>query len=406
VRFEGTASAIEDVGTPEVVYLCNAQIPSRSTNALQVVRMCEGFRQAGADVTLVHPFRIGNRPEGLTGDIRDFYGVSDTFDIVTLPTPLTRRLAGTRPVARPVEALPLAAYLAWRCRRNGTRFVCYSRSMLGAWIAIRMRRIFGGRGSCDGVFLELHDEPSSDSEWRLISDVDGVVVISDALRRRVVRRSDRLNGRVWVEADAVRLRRPIDRIAPAHPDALRRELEPDPAKPLVVYTGRVNAEKGAGVVLEAASHCPDVQFVLVGRVYDPAYHERAHRLGNVRLLGFVPPSRIPQYLAVADVLVLPSTASLPYAAYTSPLKLFEYMSSGRPIVASDLPVLQEILGHERNALIYAASDASALAEAVSRVAHDRSLAEQIAAQALRDVEEHTWDKRAARILAHLSAVRR
>jgi len=403
VKSERAASLLEDIGTPpEVVYLCNAQIPSRSTNALQVVRMCEGFRQAGADVTLVHPFRIGNRPEGLTGDVGHFYGVSDTFKIVTLPTPLTRRLAATRSVARPVEAIPMAAYLAGRCGRNGTRFVCYSRSMLGAWIAIRLRRVFASRGACDGVFLEVHDEPSSDTEWRVISEVDGVVVISEALRRRLVRRLEPLKDRVWVEPDAVRL--PIDRISREHYDALRRELEPSAERPLVLYTGRVNAEKGAGIVLEAASQCPDVQFVLVGRVYEPAYHELARRSENVRLLGFVPPSRIPQYLAVADVLVLPSTPSLSYAAYTSPLKLFEYMSSGKPIIASDLPVLQEILHHDRNAVIYPAHDPKALAEAVARLNHDRSLAERIAAQALHDVGEYTWAKRATRILGHMSSV--
>lgn len=390
-------------GKVEVVYLSNAQIPSRSTNALQVMRMCEGFRQAGVDVALVHPFRIGNRPEGLSGGPWDFYGVRDRFTIVTLPTPLTRNLAAVRWLARPIEAVPLVAYLGWRSRAAHKRFVCYGRSMLGAWAAVRMRRLFGGRGACEGVFVELHDEPSTDSEWRVISEVDGVVVISEALRHRLVCRSERLSDRVWVEPDAVRL--PMDRPTASLQQALRTQLEPSGKRPLVVYTGRVNPEKGAGIVLEAAALSPHAQFVLVGRVYDQTYHERARRSGNVRLLGFVPPSQISQFLAVADVLVLPSTASLSYAAYTSPLKLFEYMSSERPIVASDLPVLQEILSHERNALIYPAHDAKALAEALGRLNRDRSLAERIASQALRDVGEHSWAERARRILSHMSAVR-
>jgi len=390
-------------GKVEVVYLSNAQIPSRSTNALQVMRMCEGFRQAGVDVKLVHPFRIGNRPEGLSGGVWDFYGVADRFGIVTLPTPLTRNLAGVRWFGRPIEALPLAAYLAWRSRVARKRYVCYGRSVLGAWLATRMRRLLPGRAACDGVFLELHDEPSTDAEWRVVSEVDGVVVISESLRRRLICRSERMTDRVWVEPDAVRL--PIDQPTRLLKDALRSELEPTGKRPLVVYAGRVNAEKGAGVVLEAASLYPDAQFVLVGRVYEQTYHERASRCGNVCLLGFVPPSQISQYLAVADVLVLPSTTSLSYAAYTSPLKLFEYMSSEKPIVASDLPVLQEILSHERNALIYPADDSKALADALARVNRDRSLAERIASQALRDVGEHSWAKRAGRILSHMCSVR-
>jgi glycosyltransferase involved in cell wall biosynthesis len=55
-------------------------------------------------------------------------------------------------------------------------------------------------------------------------------------------------------------------------------------------------------------------------------------------------------------------------------------------------------------VIYPAHDAKALAEAVARLNRDASLAERIAGQALHDVGEYTWGKRATRILAHMSAV--
>src|ERR671912_2633308 len=87
----------------DIVYLCNAQIPSRSTNALQVMRMCDGFRRAGAEVTLVHPRRIGNRPEGYEGDLWRFYGIEERFSIVSLPTPLTRRAARAPALPPPGE---------------------------------------------------------------------------------------------------------------------------------------------------------------------------------------------------------------------------------------------------------------------------------------------------------------
>jgi glycosyltransferase involved in cell wall biosynthesis len=391
-------------GKVDVVYLCNAQIPSRSTNALQVVRMCEGFRQAGADVTLVHPFRIGNRPEGLTGDVREFYGVSDPFDIVTLPTPLTRGLARTRWIGRPVEALPLTAYLAWRFRPNGAEFVCYGRSMLGAWTAMRLRRALGGRGACRGVFVEVHDRPTRDSDWRVLEDANGVVTISDALRNELLQRSPRLRGRIWVEHDAVRLSQDRSPAVPAN--TMRSKLGIASDRPVVVYAGRVNEEKGVGVLLDAAGYLPETHFVLVGKVYQSTYEDRARHLGNVTLVGFVPPSQVPRYLALADAVVAPSRPSLPYAAYMSPLKLFEYMASGKPIVASDLPVLREILVEDRNALLYPPSDPSALAASLERVIADKALATRLADQARRDVEDFTWDKRAARILALIGTVAR
>ena len=140
-----------------VLYLSSAQIPSRSTNALQVMRMCDGFRRAGADVTLVHPRRIGNRPEGYDGDLWKFYGIAERFPIVSLPTPLTRRAAQVRLLARPVEALPLAAYLAYVGRPGAEPFVAYARSLLGAWLVLKLRGALRGRSSCRGLVVELHD---------------------------------------------------------------------------------------------------------------------------------------------------------------------------------------------------------------------------------------------------------
>lgn len=80
-----------------------------------------------------------------------------------------------------------------------------------------------------------------------------------------------------------------------------------------------------------------------------------------------------------------------------PLKLFEYMASGRPIIASDLPALREVL-NDKNALFFKPSDASDLARVIKMLISSQTLGYHLSQQALADVKEYTWDKRAKKIL--------
>ena len=98
-----------------------------------------------------------------------------------------------------------------------------------------------------------------------------------------------------------------------------------------------------------------------------------------------------------DVLVIPSPNVLFYAFYASPLKLFEYRASGRLIIASDLPALREIL-NDKNALFFKPDSASELAQAVKMLKSSHTLGYHLSQQALADVQQYTWQKRAKNIL--------
>jgi glycosyltransferase involved in cell wall biosynthesis len=111
----------------------------------------------------------------------------------------------------------------------------------------------------------------------------------------------------------------------------------------------------------------------------------------------VPPADVAPYLKAADVLVLPNTATLVSRTYTSPLKLFEYMAAGRPIIASDLPAFREVLRDEENALLVPPENPEALASAAVRLIRDPELSERLARRAFDDVEAYSWAKRAERL---------
>ena len=126
------------------------------------------------------------------------------------------------------------------------------------------------------------------------------------------------------------------------------------AAPTVVYAGHLYPWKGVETLLDALHLLPGVQATVIGgHPGEPdlkRLQDRAAQLGvgdRVRFTGLVEPPRVASLLGEADVLVLPNVQTTISAAYTSPLKLFEYMAAGRPIVASDLPALREVVDDEQ-----------------------------------------------------------
>ena len=125
-------------------------------------------------------------------------------------------------------------------------------------------------------------------------------------------------------------------------------------------------------------------------------------LGNrIHFKGFVPPSDLDIERQHAAVFVVPNIDSTVGRFHTSPLKLFEAMASRRPLVASNLPAIREVLTHERNALLVPPSNPRALATALCSLMSDRQLSERLAATAFEDVQQYSWDKRAEKICSLL-----
>ncbi len=122
---------------------------------------------------------------------------------------------------------------------------------------------------------------------------------------------------------------------------------------------------------------------------------------RVDLAGFVEPARLAACYHDADILVMPLANFVRSKYWASPLKLFEYLSARRPIIASDHPVVREILRHEENALLVPAEDPDAIATAIRRLMEDPVLARRLAEAAYRDSRIYTMDSKAREILTFI-----
>ncbi len=389
-----------------VILVTNARLPAEKAQGIQVMKMAEAFARQGVDVILTHPRRAQTRRMGEVHDIWAYYGIEKSFQIKTLPSldPVWPRALFRRPRTRLrlyVQAISYAfAVCVWLLfRRSGQRELIYSRDRYSLMLLTVLRRLIP-----TPIFFEAHG--ASSGLARLRRRFLGLVVITPSLRDLYAAAGVRPE-RILVAADGVDLGRSDEPIERAE---ARQRLGIPLDRKVVCYTGQLFAWKGVTTLVRSARHLdPDTLLLIVGGM---EHHvERTKRLteveglANVRFEGFVAPTRVREYLAAADILVLPNSASKPISAsYTSPLKLFEYMAARRPIVASDLPSLRAVLTPGRNAVLVAPDDPMALATGVKSVLDDATLASRLADQAFRDVRQYTWDERARRILEFVAKV--
>ena len=230
-------------------------------------------------------------------------------------------------------------------------------------------------------------------EARVWRSADAYVTITAALKAELERRYG-ARASVAVVPDGARMIPPAALAAAAGPARAQSRFT-------VGYAGHLYPWKGVDLVIEAVAALPEVHGLIIGgHPEEPdlarvkALAAERHCAPRITFTGLLPPADVAARLQEADVLVLPNPASAISSLSTSPLKLFEYMAAGRPIVASDLPAIREILADDHNAVLVAPGDAGALAGGIRRVQADPALAARIARQARLDVAAYSWAKRA------------
>ena len=379
-----------------VVVLRSAWLPTRQANGIQTMRMCEAFGSLGL------PVRLYYIPQPRFGaDIAAYYNLTAPVDLRRLPRavlPLRKNFK----LDRGWTAAPSFAHAFLWCgvvtqlaSRERALFYFVREPMLAWWLAVRRLP----------TVLEIHDIPkgferifirraSQQKNLRL------VLAITEHMRTD-------LKEQLGVPAEKLlTLHDGIDLDGSGSPvtkQMARQKLGLAPDKDLIVYTGKLDAEKGVEILARAAPMLSDIQFAIVG---DGMLADgRLQRLikevhgDNVTLVGFKAHSEARLFQKAADVLVLPHSMKYLHSAYyTSPLKLFEYMAAGAPIVAAELPSIREVIKHGDNGWLVAPDDPGALAAGIRHVLQNRDLASAMAAKAARDAKNYTWQSRAARIV--------
>jgi glycosyltransferase involved in cell wall biosynthesis len=188
-------------------------------------------------------------------------------------------------------------------------------------------------------------------------------------------------------------------------------LPPSPyagAGPHVAYVGHLYDYKGIPAILDAAAHLPEAQFHLVGGWPEDVERQRRRaadlRLANVTFHGLRPQSEVPAFLWHANVLLLPPSARHPSAAWTSPVKLGEYLASETPVVATDIPALRDWLTDQQVRFV-APDDGSALAAGIRDVLTNPAQASAWRQAGRQLAESLSYERRAQQLIDHAMAHR-
>jgi glycosyltransferase involved in cell wall biosynthesis len=385
-----------------IVVVAPTRIPARRANTIQVMKMTQAFCELGHEVRLLTPSGETHPTPTPWSELAHHYGLYCDFPVFWMR-------------ARP----------GMRSYDYGMRTVLWARRWGADLLYTRLPQA-AVAASLSGIrtILEIHDYPQGRMGPVLFSRFLGgkgawkLVVITQSLADDLRRGLGAMVGSPFtlVAPDGVDLTRYADLPSP---EEARQGLIQESGihcmsdfSFIAGYTGHLYPGRGIKLILEMASRMANVFFLVVGGEPGDAgrWQDEVESRGlkNISLIGFVPNSEVPRYQVACDVLLMPyqrrvaASSGGDIAPYLSPMKLFEYMASGKPILSSDLPVFGEVLSPE-NAILLPPGDIDAWVAAIQSVRSDPEGASVLAAQARRDAGRYTWKARAERILEGWSA---
>ena len=272
----------------------------------------------------------------------------------------------------------------------------FSRNLLCSIFAIR----FSQRH-----ILEIHQPIVKSSRFQrqafdkliMRSNFQGLVVITKPLKQIYLNEFGVPEEKIIVAADGADI--PSEKSVFNSPSTNRLQIG---------YLGHLYKGRGIELIIDVARNCIWADFHIVGgnpsdisRVKDLVSNDE-----NIHIHGFIPPQKAEQFRFKMDVLLAPyqekvglESGSMTTEKWMSPLKIFEYMAAGKAVVASDIPVLREVLVNMENSILCQPGDKGEWVRVLKQLRDDPGLRKCLGNRAIEDIRNRfSWDQRVKRIL--------
>lgn len=368
----------------KLIYLVNARIPTEKAYGWAISKTCEQLADLGIDVLLVLP-KCKNR---IKQDIFDYYNLKRNFKVIRIFNINLRNRFG------------FCHKLIFLLQNFSFLFASlFIKSQKDDLIYLRnIEQLLFWPWKNKNVFFEMHFLSRKDKFFLfLVNRAKKVIVVTHQLKNYLVNYGLAAE-KILVAPDGVELKEfNLNQSQKECRDRLDLPLD----KKIVLYAGHLYDWKGVQTLADAARLLEkDILVVFVGGTkYDIAkFKVKNSTIQNILIVGHKPHPEIPYWLKSADVLVLPNSGKEEISQYyTSPLKMFEYMAVQKPIVASNLPSIGEILNKD-NAVLVQPDNPGDLARGIEKALKDSYLSAKIVKQAFKDVQKYSWLERTKNII--------
>lgn len=379
-----------------LIYISNTRIPSEKANTYQSMVMCEAFSRYINNIEFWYPDGRTTKEMKQVSDPFDFYGIEKVFELKKVNC-IDNDFLFTKfnKYWFLLKSISFSLNYIKKLRKVDDSTIIFTRDIVGLNLLIIAKR-FGIIKQ--KIFFEAHVHSKNIS--KASKYLDGLIVINSYLKK-LYEENSLVN--IFVAHDGVR----IETFKEIEEEKAKEILNFDKEIKYLTYIGRFNTmghEKGIPEIIESFSYIKseNVKLLFVGGPLDNLnYYYKIAKKFNIAKEKIVfidrqPVSDLYKYISASSILLMPFPWTEHYAYFMSPLKMFEYMVSKRPIIATRLPSIEEVLLDAKNAVLCEADDPKDLANKILWVLDNDS--SSIVNQAYNDVQEYTWDNRAKKIV--------
>lgn len=371
----------------KIIYISDSLIPSQSANSIHVMKMCNALVELGYDTTLIG---LKNQNENI--DIHKYYGVSDKIKLNLINQSKVRYISNiiygrsTKKIVKSHKPdLIIGRSLAgfYFCSEIGIPYIFESHEP-----------VLNDEHKLNGnLFKELMIKKILKSK-----NIQAFILISEELKKLYdLREYSKIN--LIVAHDG----------ADSYDLNAKADLKGNNENLKIGYIGKFYRGRGIDIILKSAEFLPQFEFHLLGGSNDDLkkIFPNAEIPKNIFTYNFINPSVVYKYRNSMDILLAPYqndtniSAGINTTTYMSPLKIFEYMSSAKPIIASDFKVLREVLNAE-NSILVKPDDIDGWKNAILTL-QNKEIRDNLAAKALEDFnKKYTWKARVLNILSKVN----